>query len=159
MVVRRRKLWRDALVQKSTGTVLNIALIGGSTNPEVIGEQPLATKVNYFIGRNRAMWRTNVPTYARVRYRNVYPGIDLVYYGNQGRVEYDFDLASGADPTQIRRSASSRPPPVLVPVASSSPTCRATHKRSSSVDRESISSLLPPTRALLSAPAAALLTS
>ena len=97
-----RKLWRDALVQKSTGTVLNIALVGGSTNPEVIGEQPLATKVNYFIGRSRAMWRTNVPTYARVRYRNVYPGIDLVYYGNQGRVEYDFDLAPGADPTQIR---------------------------------------------------------
>ncbi len=76
--------------------------MGSSTNPKVVGEQPLPTKVNYFIGRDPKKWRTNVATYGRIRYRNVYPGIDLVYYGNDRRVEYDFDLAPGADATQIQ---------------------------------------------------------
>src|SRR2546421_4186897 len=50
---------------------------------------------------NPAKWRTNVPTYAKVHYREVYPGIDLVYYGNQRQLEYDFVLAPGADPKKI----------------------------------------------------------
>jgi uncharacterized repeat protein (TIGR01451 family) len=57
--------------------------------------------VNYLLGNDRAAWRTNVPTYARVRYGAVYPGIDVVYYGNQGELEYDFVLAPGADPAAI----------------------------------------------------------
>ncbi|MGH8010613.1 MAG: hypothetical protein ACREQ3_26775, partial [Candidatus Binatia bacterium] len=47
-------------------------------------------------------WRTDIPTYAKVKYQSVYPGIDLVYYGNQRRLEYDFIVAPGADPTVIR---------------------------------------------------------
>src|SRR5579863_4870074 len=83
---------------------VTINLVGSASSPTVIGEEPLNTKVNYFIGRDPAQWRRNVQTYGRIRYRNVYPGIDLVYYGNQHQLEYDFDLSPGADPTRIQFS-------------------------------------------------------
>lgn len=94
--------WEEAAraAQKFTAT-LAVNLVGGSTNPQVVGEAPLRTKVNYFIGRDPKKWHTNVPTYARVRYLNVYPGVDVVYYGNHGSMEYDFDLAPEADPRRI----------------------------------------------------------
>ena len=57
-------------------------------------------KSNYFIGNNPAKWRTSVPQFARVRYSNLYPGIDLVFYGDQGQLEYDFQVAPGSDPAQ-----------------------------------------------------------
>ncbi len=66
------------------------------------GEERLPGRVNYLIGRDPAKWHTNVPTFAKVRYRNVYPGIDIVYYGNNRQLEYDFIVAPGADPTAIR---------------------------------------------------------
>ena len=55
-------------------------------------------KSHYFIGNDPAKWRTNIPTFARVKYEGVYPGMDIVYYGNQGQLEYDFVVAPGADP-------------------------------------------------------------
>ncbi|MGI8549818.1 MAG: SBBP repeat-containing protein, partial [Dehalococcoidia bacterium] len=66
-----------------------------------IGEEPLPGTVNYFIGNDPAQWHTNIHTYAKVRYQDVYPGIDLVYYGKQGQLEYDFVVAPGANPSQI----------------------------------------------------------
>lgn len=66
------------------------------------GQSPLPGRVNYFLGADPAHWHRNIPTYARVAYRNVYPGTDLVYYGNQGHMEFDFVLAPGADPGLIR---------------------------------------------------------
>jgi hypothetical protein len=86
----------------AAAATLQFKLLGAAQNPAVVGEYPLPGLVNYFIGRDPAKWHTNVPTYARVRYRNVYPGIDLVYYGNHRQLEYDFALAPGADPSQIR---------------------------------------------------------
>ena len=77
-------------------------LAGAASAPRVFGQEPRPGKVNYFIGRDPEGWRTDIPTYARVRYATVYPGVDLVYYGNQGRLEYDFIVAPGADPSQIR---------------------------------------------------------
>jgi len=62
---------------------------------------PLAARTDYFIGA-RSNWRTGVPGYERVRYAQVYPGIDAVYYGNQGHLEYDFLVAPGADARSIR---------------------------------------------------------
>jgi VCBS repeat-containing protein len=68
----------------------------------VSGQDELPGKVNYFIGNDPKKWRANVPTYAKVAYRDVYPGIDLVYYGNQdGELEYDFIVAPGADANAI----------------------------------------------------------
>ncbi|MGA2004903.1 MAG: SBBP repeat-containing protein, partial [Terriglobales bacterium] len=79
-------------------------LVGAASSPAAVGEDPLPTKVNYFIGNDPKKWRTNVRTYAKVRYQNVYRGIDLVYYGSNRQVEYDFVLAPGADANQIQFS-------------------------------------------------------
>ena len=75
----------------------------GGANPKatVTGLDELPGKSNYFIGNDPAKWRTNVPTYAKVKYQNVYRGIDLVYYGNPQQLEYDFVVAPGADPKAI----------------------------------------------------------
>jgi hypothetical protein len=82
-------------------SVLRMALVGAWPSPSVNGLDELPGKANYFIGKDPSQWRTNVPTYAKVRYREVYPGIDLVYYGNQRQLEYDFVVAAGADPNRI----------------------------------------------------------
>jgi hypothetical protein len=74
----------------------------GATTPQIEPETSLPGHSNYLIGNDRTQWRTNIPHFAKVRYRSVYPGIDLVYYGNEGRLEYDFIVDAGADPSQIR---------------------------------------------------------
>ncbi len=89
---------------QATGSVLQMRLVGANTAAIISGVAESPGKSNYFIGNDPSKWRTNIANYARVRYANVYPGVDLVYYGNQGQVEYDFVLASGADPGAIRLS-------------------------------------------------------
>src|SRR5262249_25691982 len=64
----------------------------------------LAAKSNYFIGNDPKKWHTNVSNYAKVKYEAVYPGVDVVYYGNQRRLEYDFVVAPGVDPGSIKLS-------------------------------------------------------
>ena len=80
---------------------LRMKIEGGSASPEVRGLEELRGKVNYFIGNDPAKWHTNIPTFARVQYTNVYPGVDLLYYGNQQQLEYDFRLAPGADARHV----------------------------------------------------------
>ncbi|HWT03106.1 MAG TPA: Ig-like domain-containing protein [Pyrinomonadaceae bacterium] len=80
---------------------VRMKLLGASEAHEVSGSDELPGKNNYFVGDDPAKWRTAVPTYARVEYQGVYPGINLVYYGNQRQLEYDFVLAPGADPHTI----------------------------------------------------------
>lgn len=82
-------------------TVVRMQLAGGKKTPHIAGLDPLATKSNYLLGNDPSRWRIGVPHYARVRYEAVYPGIDLIYHGSP-RLEYDFLLAPGADPQQIR---------------------------------------------------------
>ncbi len=77
------------------------ALIGANLSPRVTGLEALTGKVNYFLGNDPKKWRTNIPTYAKVKYHDVYPGIDLIYYGNRQQLEYDFIVAPGADPNAI----------------------------------------------------------
>ncbi len=84
--------------------VLRLKMIGANAASRVEGEEELPGKVNYFIGNDREQWRRNVPTYRKVHYTNVYPGIDLVYYGNQRELEYDFVVGAGANPKLIRFS-------------------------------------------------------
>ena len=97
----------------ATGSVLSFAnqsghsfvrlrLAGANRNPQVVGLDELPGKTNYFIGNDPRLWHTNVPTYARVMYQDVYPGVNLIYYGNQGRLEYDFAIQPGAHPAIIR---------------------------------------------------------
>src|SRR5690242_3681860 len=75
---------------------------GAALSAPIRGEKPQASVTNYFVGNEPLKWRVGLPNYEQVRYAGVYPGIDLVYYGNEGRVEYDWIVAPGADPSQIR---------------------------------------------------------
>jgi hypothetical protein len=81
--------------------ILHMKLVGSNSSAEIVGMDELPGKVNYFIGKDSTKWRADIPTYARVKYHNVYPGVDLVYYGNQRNVEYDFIVAPGVDPDLI----------------------------------------------------------
>lgn len=76
--------------------------VGAQPAPSVEGVDELRGKVNYFVGDDPKLWRTNVPTYGRVRYKDVYPGVDVVFYGNEGKLEYDFAVAPGASTSAIK---------------------------------------------------------
>ena len=93
---------KAAAVSAQPPTTLQFSLVGSAANPAVTGEDPQPGKINYFIGNDRTKWVTNVSTYAKVRYHNVYPGIDLVYYGNHRQLEYDFAVFPGENPNQIQ---------------------------------------------------------
>lgn len=82
--------------------VVRARLLGASRSAKVAGEAPLPGKSNYLVGEDPRRWHTDVEQYARVRYEDVYPGVDLVYYGNQGQLEYDFVLAPHTDPARIK---------------------------------------------------------
>ena len=94
--------------QVTTGTVLRMQLIGANPAPAVAGLERLPGQVNYFIGHDPAKWRSNVPLYGKVEYEDVYPGIDLVYYGNQGQLEYDFVVRPAPARTQSGSSPGGR---------------------------------------------------
>jgi hypothetical protein len=81
--------------------VMRIELIGADARAPVRLGAPTGT-TGSFLGSDTSHWRTAVPDYSRVEYQGVYPGIDLVYHGLQGSLEYDFVVAPGADPQQIR---------------------------------------------------------
>jgi len=81
--------------------LLQMRLVGANPQAEGVGLDELVTKSNYLIGKNPEKWRPDIPNYARVKYQEVYTGVDLVYYGNQGKLEYDFIIASGSDPEII----------------------------------------------------------
>ncbi len=84
--------------------VLRRAFMGANKNPVINGNNALSGKSHYLLGSDAKTWRTNVSQYAQVQYRDIYPGIDLVFYGRQRQLEYDFIVAPGADPERIRLS-------------------------------------------------------
>jgi Abnormal spindle-like microcephaly-assoc'd, ASPM-SPD-2-Hydin/Beta-propeller repeat len=88
--------------QTSPPAILRMSLVKGNpaARMSALDEQP--GKSNYFIGKDTSKWRTGVPHYGRVAAHDVYPGVDLVYHGNQGQLEYDFEVAPGASPRAIR---------------------------------------------------------
>lgn len=90
--------------QPVKSNVIRMHLDGASSAARVQGAEPLPGKSNYFIGNNPAKWHRGVSQFGRVEYQRVYPGVDLVYYGNQQQLEYDFRVAPGADPSQIALS-------------------------------------------------------
>jgi hypothetical protein len=92
---------------RTTDALLRMKLVGANPNPKIVGVDELPGKSNYFIGNDPKKWRTNVPNYAKVKYANVYPGVDLVYYGNQGQLEYDLVVRPGADPNSIQLAIAS----------------------------------------------------
>jgi hypothetical protein len=81
---------------------LRMQLVGANPTSRVTGEGVLPGKVNYVRGSDPSRWRTDISTYGRVRYEEIYPGIDVVYYHQGGDIEYDFVVGAGGDPDSIR---------------------------------------------------------
>src|SRR5579864_6348822 len=81
---------------------LSISMLNANPRAEVSGAEELRCRTSYFLGNRKENWRTGVANYARVRYSSIYPGIDLVYYGANRELEYDFVVGPGADPNRIR---------------------------------------------------------
>ena len=82
--------------------VAQLTFVDSNPRARMLGSAPLVGKINYFIGDDPAQWRTGIPTYGEVRITDLYPGVDLVYYGNQKQLEYDFTIAPGTDLASIR---------------------------------------------------------
>ena len=96
----RRRLAKLSAGLLGTDT-LRMELKGANAQAQVSGSDELPGTTNYFLGNDPTRWRTRVPTFAKVHYTGVYPGIDLIYYGNQRRLEYDFVVAPHANPGQV----------------------------------------------------------
>ena len=92
----------SAVMFRLGNATLRASIAGGQTaaSPEPLEPQP--GRINYLIGNKPEQWVTNIPTYARVQYRDVYPGIDVVYYGASGQLEHDFIVSPGTDPSAIQ---------------------------------------------------------
>jgi Bacterial Ig-like domain (group 3)/Beta-propeller repeat len=88
-------------IYPKAGGVLRMKLRNANPAAKVRGLDELAGRSNYFIGNDPKKWSARVPTFTRVKYEEIYSGIDLVYYGNQRQLEYDFIVAPGADPRRI----------------------------------------------------------
>jgi len=73
----------------------------GAKDTRGVASEQLPGKVNYFSGNDPKQWKMGLPTYGRVTYREVYPGIDVVYYGNQRQLEFDLVVKPGADPDSV----------------------------------------------------------
>lgn len=115
LLLHHSDLERDAAIQR-TATIRNVHsahlaekislvrmhLEGSNSAPQIEASDRLPGRTNYFIGSDPKNWHTDIPAYAQVKYTGVYPGVDLVFYGNQGRLEYDFILAPGAEPSAIK---------------------------------------------------------
>ncbi len=81
--------------------LVRMTLLNGNSQAPINGGSELPGHSNYLIGNDRGKWRTGVVNYSSVRYAGVYPGVDLLYYGNQNKLEFDFEVAPHADPGMI----------------------------------------------------------
>lgn len=105
----------EALVGRTEASSqpVTIKLIGANSAAALIPKNQLPTKSSYFLGSDPRNWRTGIPTFAQVEFRDVYPGIDVGYHGTHGYLEYDFVVASGAAPSRIVLSLAGAGKPVL----------------------------------------------
>ncbi|MCK4393146.1 SBBP repeat-containing protein, partial [Candidatus Bipolaricaulota bacterium] len=87
--------------EDTRSSAVRLRFTGVNGEVKVEGEKPLPGVANFFLGNDPEQWRANVPTYAAITYQHLYPGIDLVYSGKQGRLKSEFVVAAGADPTLI----------------------------------------------------------
>jgi hypothetical protein len=92
----------DGATLAGDGGALRLHVVGSGGRVAPAAEQPLPGVVNYYVGNDPKNWLTGIKTYGRVRYAGVYPGVDLVYYGTQGRLEYDIAVAPGASAKPVR---------------------------------------------------------
>src|SRR5262245_17006870 len=83
-------------------TELRMKIVGANPATRIDGMNQLPGVSNYFIGNDPSKWRTNIPTYAKAQYRDIYPGVDMVFYGNESQLEYDMVVKPGASPKTIK---------------------------------------------------------
>lgn len=90
-------------LRKSAGqaTAARMQFVGADASAKISAESELAGKINRLIGNDPALWQVGRPTFAKVRVENIYPGVNVVFYGNQQKLEYDFNLAAGVNPDTI----------------------------------------------------------
>src|ERR1035438_5290087 len=88
--------------QPAKQSAIRMSFPGAKSSAAIAGGERQSAVSSYFFGKDPAKWLSGIPNYSGVHYRGVYPGVDLVLYGNQGRLEYDFEIAPGADPRAIR---------------------------------------------------------
>jgi len=81
------------------GNSLAVQFSSRGSRAKISGESLLRSQTNYFLGSDRKQWRRGVPNYTAIEYTNVFPGIDAIFHGNRQRLEFDFDVAPGADPS------------------------------------------------------------
>ena len=88
---------------KKTGetAACQLRFVGANPAARIAGDQKLSGTINYLLGSDAGQWRAGVPTFAQVRVENIYPGVNVVYYGNRQKLEYDFNLATGTYPSAI----------------------------------------------------------
>ena len=86
----------------TTQLALHYQFADANSQPRIEGIDPLPGRSNYLIGDDPRQWHIGIPQYARVRYREVLPGVDVVYYGNNGRLEFDVEVAPGVDLASVR---------------------------------------------------------
>src|SRR5215207_6811681 len=87
---------------KAAGSVLRMRWEGGAPSPRITADGPLPGTTHYRVGKDPSRWRTGVPSWTRIHYREVWPGIDLVFHGNPRQLEHDAVIAPGADPRRVR---------------------------------------------------------
>lgn len=83
-------------------SILRLQFVGGNDKPVIVGQEPLLSKSHYFIGNDPKLWHTNIDNFAKINYKNLYPRIDAIFYGNQRQLEYDIKIAPGAHPETVR---------------------------------------------------------
>jgi hypothetical protein len=81
--------------------VFTMNMVGSNTAPKITGREELSSTSSYFLGSDPQKWHTNIPNFGKVQYEDIYPGIDLVYHGTHGQLEYDFVLHPGTSPATI----------------------------------------------------------
>ena len=89
------------LAQKDSTAVVRMQLVGSDSLAKVSASDQLSGTSNYYLGNDPAKWRSGIPRFARVSYENIYPGVNLAYYGAQRQLEFDFVVAPHANPAPI----------------------------------------------------------
>lgn len=94
--------WQAATIRNPQPEMIKLTYLGTNKNPEIIAEDQLEGKINYLLGSNPETWKTNIPTYRTVVYREVYKNIDMRFYGNSRQIEYDIVVKPGANPSCVQ---------------------------------------------------------
>ncbi|HEX4946939.1 MAG TPA: hypothetical protein VFZ34_09755, partial [Blastocatellia bacterium] len=102
IIVNNQQVISPPSEQSDKQDMLQLRFPGANSVPLMEGIDKLPGKVNYFIGNEPQAWHKDIATYARVKYENLYPGVDMIWYGNQRQLEFDFVVAPGSSPRRVR---------------------------------------------------------